>query len=104
VVVWTGPARRDLRQIHDYIAKDSKYYAKKVAAELREATDKLVSHPMIGRVVPESDNENVRELFLYSYRIIYQVIAKNVRILAVIHQKQDIPSIHSELLQKAPTE
>ena len=104
MVVWTGPAKRDLRQIHDYIAKDSKYYAKKVAAELRESTEKLASHPMLGRVVPECEDENVRELFLYSYRIIYHVVARSVRVLAVVHQKQDIPSSRSELLPKEPKE
>lgn len=104
MVVWTGPAKRDLRQIHDYIAKDSKYYAKKVAAELREATEKLSSHPTIGRAVPECEDENLRELFLYSYRIIYHITAKIVRVVAVVHQKQDIPSSRSKLLPKDPKE
>lgn len=102
MVVWTEPARRDLRQIHGYIAKDSNYYAKKVVSELRDVTEKLASHPMIGRVVPECEDENIRELFLYSYRIIYQVLAKNVRVLAVVHQKQDISSSQSEFLPQDP--
>jgi len=31
MVDWSEPAKKDLKQIHDYIAKDSKYYAKEVA-------------------------------------------------------------------------
>ena len=34
MVKWSAPAKRDLKQIHDYIAKDSKYYAKKVAQNI----------------------------------------------------------------------
>jgi plasmid stabilization system protein ParE len=34
MVKWSAPAKRDLKQIHDYIAKDSKYYEKKVAQNI----------------------------------------------------------------------
>jgi hypothetical protein len=30
MVKWSVPARNDLKQIHDYIAKDSEYYAQNV--------------------------------------------------------------------------
>ena len=30
MVIWTEPAKADLRSIHDFIAHDSKHYAKKV--------------------------------------------------------------------------
>jgi toxin ParE1/3/4 len=36
VVRWTKPAKLDLKQIHDYIARDSKLYAKKVSLEIVE--------------------------------------------------------------------
>jgi plasmid stabilization system protein ParE len=39
MVKWSAPAKRDLKQIHDYIAKDSKYYAKKVSQNIVAATD-----------------------------------------------------------------
>jgi len=28
MVIWTQPAKADLRAVHDYIARDSRYYAK----------------------------------------------------------------------------
>ncbi len=40
------PAKKDLKQIHDYIAKDSKHYAKKVADEIMEASKKLEPFPL----------------------------------------------------------
>ena len=51
MVIWTKPARADLKHIHDFIAEDSKHYAKKVAQEVREKTDILDKLPNIGKIV-----------------------------------------------------
>jgi plasmid stabilization system protein ParE len=34
MVVWSQPAKADLRNIHDFIARDSKFYAKKQLRKL----------------------------------------------------------------------
>ena len=89
MVEWSKPAQRDLKQIHDYIAKDSKHYAKKVVQTIVENTEKLEDYPEIGRIVPEIDDATVRELFVYSYRLIYEISPDGIEILAVIHGKRD---------------
>ncbi len=89
MVKWSAPAKRDLKQIHDYIAKDSKYYAKKVSQNIVAATEKLNEFPEIGRIVPEIGDTNVRELFVYSYRLIYEISTDSIEILAIIHGKRD---------------
>jgi plasmid stabilization system protein ParE len=38
--------------------------------------------------VPEFDDANLRERFVYSYRIIYQIEEHNVTVAAVIHGKR----------------
>ena len=43
---------------------------------------------MSGRKVPEFDEENIRELIAYSYRIIYAVEKDEVIIAAVIHGRR----------------
>jgi len=40
--------------------------------------------------VPEFDDDHLRELIAYSYRIIYRVEAAEVVVAAVIHAKRDI--------------
>ena len=45
--------------------------------------------PQMGRIVPEMDDSKVREVFIYSYRLIYQISQSNIEILAVIHAKRD---------------
>lgn len=89
MVIWSLPAKADLKHIHDFIAEDSKYYAKKVAQEIREKTNILVDLPQTGKIVPEINNPAIRELHIYSYRIMYEVKANHCDVLAVIHKRQN---------------
>ncbi len=89
MVTWTKPARADLKHIHDFIAEDSKHYAKKVAHEIREKTDILNRLPHIGKMVPEVNKPEIQELRIYSYRIMYEVRNDSCYVLAVIHKRQD---------------
>ena len=72
-----------------FIAEDSKHYARKVAQEIREKTDKLDELPNIGKMVSEVGKPEVRELQIYSYRIMYEVINEQPYVLAVIHKRRD---------------
>jgi toxin ParE1/3/4 len=91
MVRWSEPARDDLRNIFNYIGRDSRYYAKVVVEKIIAATEKLETFPQIGRVVPEIEDENVRELFVYSYRILYEITPDGIEVLAIIHGKRDFP-------------
>jgi plasmid stabilization system protein ParE len=73
VVKWTEHAKSQLRHIHDYIAQDSPLYAKRVSEELVRKTIDLDALPRKGHKVPELNEDTVRELGLYSYRILYEV-------------------------------
>lgn len=90
MVIWSDPAKADLRSIHDFIAHDSKHYAKMVTQDIATRTDILTEFPRMGRMVPEINNENIRELFLYSYRIIYEIKNRDIFVLAVIHQRREL--------------
>jgi toxin ParE1/3/4 len=90
MVIWSEPAKADLRSIHDFIAHDSRHYAKKVTQDIREKTDILDELPRVGKTVPEVGDENVRELSLYSYRIIYEIKDRVVVVLAVVHKRRDL--------------
>jgi toxin ParE1/3/4 len=89
MVIWSKPAQSDLKQIYDYISRDSKYYAKMVTQTIVDRTDALTEFPLRGRVVPEIGDPNVREVFVYSYRLIYEVKERGVEVLAVIHGRRD---------------
>jgi plasmid stabilization system protein ParE len=89
MVKWTDHALAQLRLIYDYIAHDSPLYAKRVSEEMVRKTVGLDELPYQGRKVPELNEEYIRELGLYSYRIIYEIKTDHVEILAVIHKRRD---------------
>jgi plasmid stabilization system protein ParE len=59
-----------------------------VARKILTSTRNLAFFPLSGRQLPEGDDKNLREIFVYSYRIIYRVEQDVVLILAVIHGKR----------------
>lgn len=91
MVIWSSPAKADLRRIFEFIAQDSRYYAAEVTDQLFDLADSLNSFPGKGRIVPEINNPNIRELLSYSYRIIYQYTALNIHILTIVHMRQKLP-------------
>ena len=84
-VTWTDQALDDLDSICLFIARDSIQYAKLFAIRAFEATDRLKLFPKSGRVVPEINREDIREIILVNYRIIYRIITEEVEILTVHH-------------------
>ncbi|MCY4360585.1 MAG: type II toxin-antitoxin system RelE/ParE family toxin [Gammaproteobacteria bacterium] len=90
MVRWSEPAILDLQSIHDFIAHDSRFYAKKVIQDIRDKAEILDELPKIGRKVPEINDGNIRELSLYSYRIIYEIRDQGIFMLAVIHKRRDL--------------
>jgi len=96
MVKWSLTARNDLKQIHDYIAKDSRYYARNVIQEIVAKTETLTELPETGRTVPEIRDQNIRELIVYSYRLIYEISEFGVEILAIIHGRRDFKSAWDE--------
>jgi toxin ParE1/3/4 len=69
-VAWSRRALQDVEAIADYIAADSPTYAGSVVKKIVNQIRMLAKFPRAGRKVPEFDDENVRELVVYSYRLI----------------------------------
>jgi toxin ParE1/3/4 len=87
-VTWSPQVRDDLHGIAAYIAKDSPRYASAVIQKILAAGRSLQALPWRGRVVPEIGREKCREVFIYEYRLIYEIDGKTVRIIAVIHGRR----------------
>ena len=58
-VVWTDLAIEDLKSIHEYISKDSKFYADRFVTKLITRVDQLENYPQSGRMVPEFGREDI---------------------------------------------
>jgi toxin ParE1/3/4 len=84
-VAWADSAWRDLENAADYISQDSPQYAAALVREMRDASRALADFSGRGRIVPELNDPEIRELILGNYRLIYRTAADTVTILAVIH-------------------
>ncbi len=92
-VEWSPEATEDLESIAEYIARDSEFYAQAVVTEILAASRNITNFPLIGRIVPEIGNDQIRERFIYSYRLVYRIQAARILIVAVIHGKQLLENI-----------
>lgn len=91
-VVWSQESLDDINNIAEYISRDSLYHAQLVVENIIERGANLKDQPESGRKVPELDNPLVRECFIYSYRLIYEINGRNIHILGVIHGKRLLES------------
>jgi len=91
-ILWTEPAIEDLRNLHSYIAHDSPEYASSFVERIILSVEKLTRFPKIGRIVPEADEETIRELFYHNYRIIYRIKQELIEIITVVHGRRDLGS------------
>lgn len=89
-VNWSVEATDDLDRIAEYIKRDSEVYAKSVVRRILESTHNLQQFPRMGRIVPELSDENMRELLVISYRVIYRIEDNEVTIAAIAHTKQSL--------------
>ena len=92
-IKWTESATNDLEEVAEFIARDSRFYATTIVKKARKAARSLRISAERGRVVPESNTSNIRELFLWKYRLIYKVTSHHVFILAFIHGARDLESL-----------
>jgi plasmid stabilization system protein ParE len=90
-VHWTRNALRQLTAIHDFVAKDSERYARGVVDRITRRTEALAQFPRLGAVVPEYDDQSIRELLEFSYRVIYRASENEIEILAVVHGARQLP-------------
>ncbi len=88
-IEWTEPAIESLQAIEDYIALDSKFYAKVFVEKIIKQVDKLKEFPVIGKIVPEYKKDDIREILFGNYRIVYHLYPDSVVILNIIHGSRD---------------
>ncbi|HEV8239594.1 MAG TPA: type II toxin-antitoxin system RelE/ParE family toxin [Thermoanaerobaculia bacterium] len=84
-VVWAHRAIADLEAIAEFIRHDSPHYAAVTVGRLAKAARPLETFPRMGRRVLEAKSDDVRELIVGSYRLMYRIEAERILVVAVIH-------------------
>ncbi len=93
-VIWTEQAIDDLTHIAQYSSGYSEKYASTIVSKLFNKTNILKTMPRIGRMVPEQQDDNLRELIEGNYRIIYEISSEErIDILTVHHSSRPLEDI-----------
>mgnify|MGYP000173896561 FL=1 len=87
-IEWSPLATERVIEIAGKIALDKPDVAMEWASRIFDSAKKLREYPRLGRIVPEIQEEDYRELIEGNYRIIYLVSASKISVLTVRHGKQ----------------
>lgn len=89
-VAWAGRAKSDLRLAVEYIRKASPDGARAFLSKVFETTRSLSRFTERGRLVPDLNDPEVREVYVGRYRVLYEVHPEAVWIMRVLHTSQDL--------------
>jgi toxin ParE1/3/4 len=89
-VYWTETAIQQLSNLYTYLCQTSPPYAQRTIDRLTRRSQQIATFPNSGRVVPEFDNDRIREIIEGKYRIIYTIQANQIEVLAVLHGAQSL--------------
>ena len=91
-IIWSPLSVERMTEIAKYIAEDNPDASITWVESIFEIIDRLKQYPESGRIVPEIDKPNIREVIYGNYRIIYKILKQELYILTIRHFKQLLPS------------
>ena len=89
-VHWTETAESHLHARYEHIAQESPIYALRTVDRITRNSEQIAEFPLSGRRVPEYDMDQIREVFLTPYRIIYHIKSDQIDVIAVIHGAMNV--------------
>jgi toxin ParE1/3/4 len=94
-ILWTLEAVSDLESVRDFISLTSPHYGNVLAANLVESLDRVRDFPRSGRIVPELQREDTREVIYGLYRIVYRLLDDDnvAEVLTVFRSSRPFPLI-----------
>ena len=100
-VIWTERALEAIARIGEHIAKDNPQAAANWVAHLVHRAEDAAIIPLLGRTVPEFARDDIREIIVRKYRIIYQVTERIAYVLFVFEghrllHRSDIEPVEPE--------
>jgi plasmid stabilization system protein ParE len=94
-IIWDDEAIHELGEAIRYIATDNPAAAEKTGRTILQKVQTVGLFPRLGKVFARLDREDVREIPVPPYRIIYHIkdTERSVRILKVWHGARRDPEI-----------
>ncbi len=80
---WTDEALEDLRAIFDALAQTSPHYAGRALERITGQLERVERFPRLGRRVEELGFEQIREVLVPPYRLIYRLIPSGIEVITI---------------------
>lgn len=87
-IIWSPLAVEQVRDIATYIALDKPSVAVQWAEKIFNSVEQLSEFPNSGRIVPEINRNEIREIVNGNYRVIYKLKEKDILVLVVKSYRQ----------------
>ena len=96
-LTWSSTARLDLVDLRETIADADPEAADRFVRRLFQAVERLVDFPESGRVVPEFNDPEIREVIRRPCRIVYRIRKgdQQIQIVRVWHAARGTPDVPS---------
>jgi plasmid stabilization system protein ParE len=94
-LIWAPSARLDLKELASYIAESRPLVAAHFIKRVFHTVEHLADFPESGRVVPEFDDANIREVIRRPCRIVYRIKSRDriVEVVRVWHAARGTPQL-----------
>lgn len=83
MIRWTSQALADLAEVSAYIAEDNPAAAQAWVNRLKSRVERASDFPRAGRRVPEFARDDIREVRVHSYRVVYRLEPDGITVLAL---------------------
>jgi toxin ParE1/3/4 len=92
---WSLQAADDLKEICEYIGRDSEHYARLFAQRVMQMLKEMAGDKLPGSIVPEYGREEIRERILHNFRIIVRVRKKprTLEVVRIFHGARLLPPL-----------
>lgn len=89
-VIWTPEAFRQLDAIREYMLEAAPDFAGALLVGILAAMEPAGRFPRMGRMVPEFQRPDVREIIYDNYRIVYVIDGDKLSVVSVLHASMDV--------------
>lgn len=92
-LIWSPRSVADLEEIRAFIDADSPAWAELTVRRLVAAVERLQQFPDFGRMVPERQSPDLREVLSGNFRVVYRRGATRVEIVTVFRGSRDFSTL-----------
>ena len=82
---WSRRIIAEIHEVREYLQPFSPSSAQRLTTAIFAKGALLETQPLLGRMVPEAERQDVRELLYKKYRLLYQIVSNDEILMLTLH-------------------